>query len=39
MTLPRVFMAPVSMAPIPTAKDDANGAGVRRTSSKGDGST
>lgn len=28
-----------SMAPIPTAKDDANGDGVRRTSSKGDGST
>ncbi len=26
-------------APIPTAEDDANGAGVRRTSSKGDGST
>jgi hypothetical protein len=27
------------IAPIPTAKDDANGDGVRRTSSKGDGST
>jgi hypothetical protein len=27
------------LAPHPTAEDDANGAGVRRTSSKGDGST
>jgi len=26
------------LAPHPTAEDDANGAGVRRTSSKGDGS-